>query len=221
MRQRTWPKAVLLLLVIGVIGMGYYTLKDRLPPLDIFALAELLRALGPWAVVLGSGAIIVQTFVPFIPFIVLAGANVLVFGLWWGFLINWVSAVVGSICMFYLVRTYGRRWAERKLEAYPRAQKLNNYLQKNGFQAVFLLRLFPVILPLAVNLASGVSKIKASSFITATLLGKLPAIYVESLLGNDLLNFSDHKLRFFLILVGFLLFIGFGLQILKKRMKLS
>ena len=96
---------------------AHIIVKDKRRGENMFnleAVVDMLQSWGPWAALLGGGLIFIQTFIPFIPFLVLAGANVLVFGLWGGFWVTWVSAVLASILMFYLARTVGRDWAKRK-----------------------------------------------------------------------------------------------------------
>lgn len=211
----------LFLVVLSGLMILYFLTKFRLGSIDVESIADALRSLGPWAALLGGGLIILQTFFPFMPFLLLAGANVLVFGLWEGFVVNWLSAVLASVLMFYMARTFGREWAMRKMNNFPKIQSVSRYFQQNGFKTVLFLRLFPVIPPAAVNLAAGLSGIEARAYLWGTALGKLPAIFVQSMIGNDLFHFADNKVRLLLITAGFGLILLIGMRVVKKKWKLS
>jgi uncharacterized membrane protein YdjX (TVP38/TMEM64 family) len=199
----------------------FHAVKDWLSSVDVNAVAGFLRGLGPWARVIGGLFIILQTFFPFVPFLILAGANVLVFGLIWGVLINWLSAVVASILMFYAARTFGRSWAKRKMKRSKYFHTVNRLFRRVGFKTILLIRVFPVIPPAAVNLAAGVSTISARPFILATFMGKLPPIIVESMIGYNIFHFAENKVRFFVILLAFGAVILIGIKILKKKISVS
>ncbi|RXT08157.1 TVP38/TMEM64 family protein [Ammoniphilus sp. CFH 90114] len=212
---------VLFILIAAFILTFLGPIREKLSAMDIHLIAEWLRGLGVWAVLLGSALIIIQTFLPVIPFLVLVAANVLVFGLVGGFLINWISAVVASVLMFYVARTTGRDWAQRKLEHHPKLMKMDDFVKRNGFRSILTLRLFPVIPPVALNLASGVSKLEGRAYILATSIGKIPAILVQSMIGNDIIYFSENKGRILLLVLGFGFILVVGMSLVRKKLKLS
>lgn len=213
---------IIILLVVAAGLLFYFSpIRAQLKGMDIHSIADWLRGLGFEAVLIGGGLIILQTFLPVIPFLVLVAANVLVFGLVGGFLINWISAVTASILMFYLARTTGRDWAQQKVDHYPKLMKINDFLKQNGFTSILTLRIFPVIPPVALNLASGLSQVEAQAYIFATALGKMPAIFLQSMIGNDLVHFSENKWRIALVTVCFGLILVIGMRVVKKKIKLS
>jgi len=218
--RKIWLLVGMIALVL-FIGSLTFIFKEELVGLNLGEVASFLRERGPWAVLMGGGLIVVQAFFPIFPFLMIAGANVLLFGLWGGFFLNWVSTVFASVLMFFLARTIGRNWAKRKIEHYPKVNRLNGYLEQNGFKTVLSIRLFPIIPPVFVNLAGGLSGIKARDYILATVVGKIPAIFVQSMIGNDLFSFSDHKLRLILLVVGFGIVLWIGMKFLRKKLKLS
>ncbi|RKD24725.1 hypothetical protein BEP19_09575 [Ammoniphilus oxalaticus] len=180
-----------------------------------------LHELGPWAFLFGSGLIVVQTFAPIVPFLVLVGANVFVFGLWGGFLLSWIGAVCGAILMFIVARTVGRNWAQQKLSEARHWQKLDHILDRNGFKTVFALRLVPIIPAVVVNLAAGLSTVRTRMYILATALGKIPLVFAQCFIGHDLLHFSNHKSRLMYVAVGCVLIFAVALAYARKKWKLS
>lgn len=189
---------------------------DQLTHLDVERLGDFLRSFGIFAVAVAVAATFFQACFPFAPFFVVAGANVLVFGLWPGMSITYSMTVLGAFGAFYFARYTGRRWVQLRLKRYAGAEKLNRKLAENGFFYVLMARLAFVIPSVAVNWISGLSKMKFSRFATATLLGKLPVVVLESMVGHDLIHFGENKPRLIALALIFLGFMLVGRMIQKK-----
>lgn len=185
---------------------------------NIEQIAHMIQSYGWIALFISMAAIIVQTFFPVIPFVLLAGANVIAFGLWYGFVISWTSAVLAAILNFILVRYAARDWAERKMGHHSFVKKLNEQAEKRGFWIIFAARFIPVLPSSVINTAAGVSKVVFPSFFFATLFGKLPAVLFESILGHYVINWEENKGKLILIFIGLLLF-TLSLKFFQKRKK--
>jgi uncharacterized membrane protein YdjX (TVP38/TMEM64 family) len=55
------------------------------------------------------------------------------FGLWWGFLIVLIGNVTGAAISFFIGRTIGRRWLERRLEKSRRLHALEPAVEREGW----------------------------------------------------------------------------------------
>ncbi|MBN6188239.1 TVP38/TMEM64 family protein [Aneurinibacillus sp. BA2021] len=161
-----------------------------------------IQSYGWIAVLVSVVAVAVQTFVPVVPFALLAGANVLAFGLWPGFFVSWLGAFLAALLNFLLARYVGREWAERKIGHHSFMKKLNRYAETRGFIIILLARFIPVMPSSVVNTAAGISSISFGTFLFATLLGKGPAVFFESVLGHFLLDWKQHKEELLLLLLG-------------------
>lgn len=184
---------------------------------NVSELSEYLRSFGTYAVVLGMLAVLFQTIIPFVPFVLVAGANVLVFGLGWGFTINYFMSLAGAFIAFLFARYYAREAMERKLARYPVMHAFNKNLEKQGLLYVLFGRLIPVLPSSAINIGSGVTKIRIKDFILGTVLGKMPMILLESLIGHDLVHFHQYRKRLMLLLFIFVLLLAAG-SMLKTRL---
>lgn len=179
-------------------------------------LSDILQSWGLLGHLAGAILAYVQTVVPFVPFVVVAGANVLLFGLWAGFLVNYSMAVLGAISVFWVARNFAKEWVEKKLEHYEYIEKFNQKLEENGFLYIAISRIIPILPSLAINLASAVMKVRTRDFILGTMVGKLPMIFLESLIGHDLLHFSHNKGRLTLLVLIFVVLLVIG-NIYKKK----
>jgi len=146
---------------------------------------------------------------PVIPFVLMAGVNVLLYGWIGGFILSLSGSLLGASLGFWLARTLGQAWAQPKV---TKLGKWGTLVRGNSFSVVLLSRLIPVLPSAAVNYASGLSLMTFPSFLLATLLGKFPMIIWESWVGHDLWRISHHSGRLLLALaIGALLFGSIGL----------
>jgi uncharacterized membrane protein YdjX (TVP38/TMEM64 family) len=211
MSTKTIWKVSLISLIIGVVYFLFFTDSgSKLTHINIDDLVSRLKSYGPYALIIGILAIILQTFIPFSPFILIAGANVLVFGFMYGFIINYAASCVGAILAFLFARHLGRAWVERKMMCFPIMHQFNKRLEKEGFIYILLGRLMFMFPSSVVNYGGGISKISNRDFITATLIGKFPIIFMESLIAHDLKNFHQYRGRLLLLLTIFILLIIIG-----------
>ncbi|HZK53906.1 MAG TPA: VTT domain-containing protein [Desulfosporosinus sp.] len=153
--------------------------------------------------------ITVLALFPVIPFVLMAGINILLFGWIGGFLLSLLGSLIGASLGFWLARTLGQTWAQPKM---TKLGKWSALLRGNSFSVVLLSRLIPVLPAAAVNYAAGLSLMSFPSFLLASLLGKIPMILWESWVGHDLWHISHHPRRLLLALaIGAVAFGSVGL----------
>jgi uncharacterized membrane protein YdjX (TVP38/TMEM64 family) len=208
----------ILFLVLAIFLIMQTEIGHLLREGNVEEVARNIQSFGWIALFIAVGAIIIQTFFPVIPFVLLAGANVIVFGLWFGFAISWTSAVVAAMLNFLLARYAARDFAERKMGHHPFVQKLNEQSEKRGFWIILMARFIPVLPSSVINTAAGISRVLFPHFFYATLLGKFPAVFFESLLGHYVIHWKENKGKLILIAIALLLF-TLSLIYLKKRKK--
>ena len=93
-----------------------------------------------------------------------------------GLAINLAGTVTGSILLFWLSKSFLRKLAQKSLQ---KRNYLKNYLElisSNGFLAILIGRIVPIMPSAVVNLIAGISGVRFFEFTSATILGKLPTI---------------------------------------------
>lgn len=215
MNKKLLQKGIRVLLPVLFIAVIAYFLLDspigkKLAHLRVGELSDYLRSFGAFSVVLGMAIVYIQVMLPFVPFVLVAGANVLVFGLFWGFMINYTMAVLGSFSAFLFARYVGHARVEKRLVKYPAVKQFNQKLEERGFFYVLVGRLIPVIPSTAISLGAGITKIRGRDFLLGTILGKLPMVLLESMIGHDLLHFHKYKGRFMILCAIFVLLLVIG-----------
>jgi uncharacterized membrane protein YdjX (TVP38/TMEM64 family) len=198
-------------IVIAFIYFLFFTHSAyKLTHMNIDELAVFLRSYGAYALIFGIFAILLQTFIPFSPFFLIAAANVLVFGFTRGLVINYLAACFGAYLAFLFARYVGRAWVERKMARFPKLREFNKRMETEGFFYVLLGRLISFFPSSIINYGGGISKIKMRDFVLATLIGKFPIIFMECLIAHDLQHWKDYRGRVWLVLSFFIVLIIIG-----------
>jgi len=129
--------------------------------------------------------------IAFFPVPVLALAAGLLFGFLPGTIYTLIGATLNSAIMFLMAKVLAKdavtNLLQRKLP-----KKWSSFLfdldEKRGFGIIFILRLIPAMPYNLINYGAGLTTIKFSSYMLATILGILPGTLVFLSIGNQALN---------------------------------
>ena len=109
---------------------------------------------------------------------VLSGAA---FGVLWGSVFSLVGSIGGEWLGFELVRRYGRR-ASSKMVGDDELERLSRVFARHGTAVVVVTRALPVVME-TMSVVAGLSKMKRSTFLIASLLGTAPIVVVYAYAG--------------------------------------
>ncbi|MGZ4871437.1 MAG: TVP38/TMEM64 family protein [Candidatus Angelobacter sp.] len=101
------------------------------------------------------------------------------------------ASVVGASLAFLIARYVARDWVTRRLKKYPQAAAIDRAIEKNGFKAVVLLRLQPVLPFNILNYALGLTSIRLRDYMLASWIGMFPATVLYVYLGSIMNDVSD------------------------------
>jgi uncharacterized membrane protein YdjX (TVP38/TMEM64 family) len=101
------------------------------------------------------------------------------------------ASVAGATLAFLIARYVARDWVTRRLKKYPQAAAIDRAIEKNGFKAVVLLRLQPVLPFNILNYALGLTSIRLRDYMLASWIGMFPATVLYVYLGSIMNNISD------------------------------
>jgi uncharacterized membrane protein YdjX (TVP38/TMEM64 family) len=90
--------------------------------------------------------------------------------------------VVGASLCFLLARTFGKPFAERIVGS--SVQKAEQFFKMYGLQAMFIVRMMPLVPFDAVSYGAGLVGVPYSRFLLATSVGIIPSIIIYSFLGG-------------------------------------
>ncbi|WP_318615824.1 TVP38/TMEM64 family protein [Sporosarcina sp. YIM B06819] len=148
-----------------------------------------------------------------IPSVFITVANISFFGFEKGLVLSILGEAFGALISFYLYRK-GIYKVRTKVSINNRY--LNRLQQSEGMEAFLLVlafRVFPFVPSGLVTLASAGSKVGMLNFSIASTLGKIPALVIEALSIQQILEWN-WKIR---VVLGLLSIVVIGLLIRKKR----
>ena len=142
-------------------------------------------ASGPWALPVAVLSFALLAFIG-VPQFVLIAAAVVAFGPWRGFAYSWIGTLVSSMVGFYLGRFAGSR-ALKTLSG-ESMQRFMDLVGRNGFLASLIVRLVPSAPFIVVNMAAGVTPMRARDFTAGTAIGIVPKIALTAFAGSSIVQ---------------------------------
>lgn len=152
-------------------------------------LSEWLLEFGIWAPVVSGALQLVTSIFPPGPSFILSIVNAMLYGVFWGGLLTFVTALVAAATCFGIARVVGRPGIER-LVSRPSLEKVDGFMERRGILAVFLARLIPFINPDIASYAAGVTGIRWLPFLLGMAAGALPATAFYSIIGATAVEVS-------------------------------
>jgi uncharacterized membrane protein YdjX (TVP38/TMEM64 family) len=176
---------------------------------------EIVRSSGFWGVGISIGFMVIHSFVPF-PAEMVAIANGMAYGMFWGIVVTWVGAMLGAFLSFGLARKFGRGLIYRILSE-RRSRQLDDWVAKHGGGALFVSRLTPVIAFNLINYAAGLTGVSWWTFTWTTGLGILPMTVFMVAMGDQ-----GTRLLWFLWIpiIGVAVLVWIVLHLLSRRRRI-
>ncbi|PWN50154.1 hypothetical protein IE53DRAFT_411117 [Violaceomyces palustris] len=154
-------------------------------------LANYLQKMGLGGRMILGSLIFLTTFPPlplYSTLIILCGFS---FGLWEGFIISYIAALLGAIIVFVLSRSLLRNWMVGLLSKSGGLQKVVRAIEKQP-KLLFLVRLAPYPYNLMNTLLASSSTLTLKTYTWCTALA-LPKLLVHTGLGTSIKNFAAYN----------------------------
>ncbi len=194
-KKSTGKWVVLILIVLGIAAFSFFelgrfvtleALKDNKDTLKAYTQENYLLT-----VMLFIAVYTIQTGLSLPGATILTLAGGLLYGTFLGaFFVN-IGATSGSVLAFIATRYLFRDSIEKKFG--KRLSGIQAGFAENGFNYLLTLRLIPLFPFFLVNLASGMTRIKLSTFVTGTAIGILPGSIVYTNAGKQLGQINSLK----------------------------
>jgi len=153
-------------------------------------LLNLFREHQNLAIVISICISIIIAVLGVVPSVFITAANILFFGFWNGMFISFLGEAIGAGIAFLLYRKGFKRTAEKRLDKYPKVQQLINAEGKEAFSLILALRLIPFVPSGLITFAAAIGRVAFITFVIASSLGKLPALFIEAYAVNEVTNFG-------------------------------
>ena len=225
-KDRSWASrwfqpllTVGLLLVLGLVylfsgsfrsevNMGVRVLASG----DIEAVRDYILSFGAWAPVISAALMVLQALLAFLPAFIIAFANGLAFGAFWGGMLSLGSAALAAAICFEISHALGRSVAETMLGK-KSLGAADRWFARYGAYAVLFARLIPIISFDAVSYAAGLTRMNFFKFLLATTIGMAPATFVYSYLGQR----APQYIEVLLVVFGVIVAGGVVVALIRRR----
>lgn len=186
MDAQAWRTLAVSFVLFGGVGVVFVFGAPLLGLNEAMTVQQWLHAgSGPWALPVAVLSFAVLAFAG-VPQIMLIAAAVVAFGPTLGCLYSWIGTMVSSLVGFYLGRAAGAKTLERfSGEGVRRFMAL---IGRNGLFASFIVRLVPSAPFIVVNMAAGVTPMRAAHFVIGTAAGIVPKIVLTAFAGNSIVR---------------------------------
>ncbi len=176
---------------------------------DLNAAAQAMAGAGTPAMLISIYINAAISIMGVIPSVFLTGANVLVFGLYKGFLISWAGEVIGATASFLLYRWGIKSAARIPTDRWKTIKTINALPGLRQIYFLTLLRMAPFVPSGLINLLGAFTAIELRNFIIATAIGKFPALLLETAFMYNLININKGYINLIIgVLVAALLYWG-------------
>ena len=192
-RTARWVRFALTLAALATFGLayllwaGFRSEVDRAATLlgrgDVSGLRDYILSFGLWAPVVSASLMVLQALVAPLPAFVLAFANGLAFGTFWGGMLSLISSSLAAALSFGISRALGRGVVVA-LVGGTSLESADRWFLRWGAYAVLVARLVPIISFDVISFAAGLTRMRFWWFMAATAVGMAPATFVYSYLGG-------------------------------------
>lgn len=154
--------------------------------LDIVSFfTNITSLLGP---LFGVFIIIIESIIPVLPLAAFISLNMMVFGLFGGFVISWFATVIGCLISYFAFKNGFSKYLYKHIKTDGKASMFLSKIKRVSFPSLVLLIAMPFTPSFAVNIAAGLSKMDFKKFLFALLIGKPFMIYFWGYIGKSLIE---------------------------------
>ena len=168
----------------------------------------------------GVFLIILESIFPMLPLSVFITLNMISFGSFFGFIISWLSTIIGCMLSFTLFRHFFKKKLYRfiKKKEQDKFTDIMKAISNINFSNLVMLIAIPFSPAFLINIAGGLSKIKTEKFFLAIMIGKIVIVYFWGYIGTTLLESLTNIMVLFKI--GGLLVLAFFIsKLVEKKLK--
>ena len=168
----------------------------------------------------GCFIVILESIIPALPLGVFIAFNMMAFGTVIGFIISWLSTILGCLLSYCFFKRFVGKKLENRINTHPKIKKIILAIKNISLSNLVLIVALPFSPAFLINIACGLSKTDIKKFLTAIAIGKLSIIYFWGFISKSLLeSITDIKT---LITVLILLILSYAIsKLINKKLKIE
>ncbi|GGN91030.1 TVP38/TMEM64 family protein [Saccharibacillus kuerlensis] len=144
-------------------------------------------------------------FFPVLPYKLIIGSLGFLYGPVVGALIAWLAVTASGLLQYILVRQFFQQQGRALLNRFSSLERTGRLMEQHPFAVILAARLIPVVPHALVNLYPAFLNIRPIVYVTASALGKIPAMLVFAFVGQNLFTDLPKTLTILGLYGGFLI----------------
>ena len=160
------------------------------------------------SIFIGVFLIILESIIPALPLALFIAINIIAFGNLFGFIISWISTIIGCSISFWTFRKLKKK-IFKKVKKDNTILKIMRKIGNMEFSHLVIITAMPFTPAFSINIASGLSEISYKKFLFMLMIAKLSIVYFWGFVGTTLIeSITDITVIIkilFLILITFVL----------------
>lgn len=220
MKRKTILKLAIVVSTIVVISALYRYLCIQCLNIEVFKpgnIKNYIAGFGTWAIVVYVLLYTINTITLLPPIGIMSLSAGAILGPLYGTIGVMLGSFLGTSATFFISRKTGGPFVQKIVKG--KAKDFQEKLDKNGFKAILLIRLIPVLPWEVVNYASGLSQMKYRDYILATLIGIFPSVLIQVYFSHSAVNFNIKDPKVWIAITAFLLLVSVPAVYLKVKKK--
>jgi uncharacterized membrane protein YdjX (TVP38/TMEM64 family) len=155
---------------------------------DQAEIRDYLHSYGAWGPIASIALMMGQVIFAPIPASIVQLANGVVYGAFWGGILNLVGQMAGAMVAFAIARMLGKGTVE-KLAGKVHQDGFEAWLHRWGGKMLFLVRAVPGMPSDFMSYVSGLTTMPVRTYMVASFLGYIPQSFAYAWLGDDLMEY--------------------------------
>lgn len=139
------------------------------------------------SILLGSFIVVLESIIPALPLAVFIAINIIAFGNFGGFVLSWISTIIGCLISFWIFRKLKEK-IFKKVKKDSRILKIMRKIGNMDFSHLVVITAMPFTPAFSINIAAGLSEISYKKFLFMLIISKLSIIYFWGFIGTTLLE---------------------------------
>lgn len=170
---------------------------------------------GPWAIIVYVLLYTINTISILPPIAFMSLSAGFLFGPILGFIALTLGSFFGTSATFFIARRFGGEFVDTITKG--KVVEFQKKISKNGFLVILPIRLIGFPPWELVNYISGISKISYRDYITATMIGIMPAVIIQVFFSDRLSNFNLKDPMLYMAVGAFVLLAVIPMVIIKNK----
>lgn len=139
------------------------------------------------SLLIGCSIIILESIIPMLPLSVFIAINTIAFGNFLGFIISWISTIIGCSLSYFTCKMIRKK-------IYLRIKKIDKYLvfieniDRISFSKLVLILAMPFTPAFSINIAAGLADMKYKKYLLALIISKIFIVYFWGFIATTFLE---------------------------------